>query len=573
MKIKKLVSALAAISMLPISAFAANTINVGTVDLVNKKVTVSGVLESEKTEDVMIIVAKPNVNLANIASDTDKIIYQKETEAKDGVFSFEVPLGTLADETGDYAVYIKAESGNTEVRSFSYATVTAQQAAVTAISGQDAAEIEANLDDYIDIFGLDNLEAYDGATKSEIAKKLDDTVTSSTTPEKVQEIITESAILSCYNNSKEEYIVDASNNIKNDELIGLTALGTGTSFYSVYNSTLSVDGQEAIIDSLQGQGFTSYSDIKAAFMESVLLNGIANGKEFGAGHISELLTAANAAALGNVNLTNAINTYLANSAVQNQANSNLLNAAKATGFADLDALATGITTAVTAALGSAGGTVTTVITGNNNSTSGAVGPGASSAADSSSAGSAAESTSQGNGTFSDIASNHWANSDIMALYREGVVSGYPDGTYRPNGLITREQAVKMLCEAFDVYGSGAAVSFSDVAEGAWYAHYVSAGVEKNIIKGINSSLFGVGRYITRQDLAVIIYRIAGEPEIEWSAEFSDFDTVSPYAKNAVLYLNWLGILSGYPDGTIRPLKNVTRAEAAKIINGCIKEGI
>ena len=82
--------------------------------------------------------------------------------------------------------------------------------------------------------------------------------------------------------------------------------------------------------------------------------------------------------------------------------------------------------------------------------------------------------------------------------------------------------------------------------------------------GRNAKIFGIGDNVTRQDMAVIIFRAAQLKASEKTADFSDFEKISDYAKEAVGALCSAGIINGTGDNCFSPLETVTRAQAAKI---------
>ena len=110
---------------------------------------------------------------------------------------------------------------------------------------------------------------------------------------------------------------------------------------------------------------------------------------------------------------------------------------------------------------------------------------------------------------------------------------------------------------------------SDIDNDAWYAPYIYTALEGNITKGINSNEFGVGRPVTRQDAAVLIWRAENEPIVEDEDVFSDESEISEYAVNAVRWMKKEGLISGYSDNTFKPQKAITRAETAQILNSFI----
>ena len=128
----------------------------------------------------------------------------------------------------------------------------------------------------------------------------------------------------------------------------------------------------------------------------------------------------------------------------------------------------------------------------------------------------------------------------------------------------------MMVLAFSVYDENAVSRFDDVASGAWYASYVASGVNAGIISGVTDALFAVGEPITRQDIAVIAARAKKAQISDGETGFSDDGDIADYARGAVKYMKDNGYISGYEDGSFRPRRGCTRAEAAKIIYDLIK---
>ncbi len=584
MKIKKLLSAIIAAAILPVTVFAAsasNTVSVKEINLETNKIVIEGTLESSKAEDVLLIVS--GKALANISGNADVSCQERKKSEADGSFTFEF---VMAGNSGSYNVFVQAKSLATPMQtSFYFADTSEKDEIIRAVNEDAVATLASNLASYRAALGLNDFIPFGDADMLEVAEFLKGKAPfAAGAYSLVQEAAQEASILSCLNNSKaDSNFIDESKNFINADLIGLTSYETSNiadgnkNFYSLYKTLLSDTGKANVLSALKGKSLTSYADIRNAFAESVLANAILNTEDTGGGdHISNVLTSANAAELNALAyiltgeaksaLSTAISNYLANSANQSKINTELL---KLTSCNDASELASGIATAITNA-GSGGSTVVvnpTGTTGTQNSPGGVSGPSASTASDSNASSSNIEQE-----IFSDVPKTHWANEPIEALYRQGVVNGYPDGTYKPNGAIKREEAVKMLCVAFDSNNNYAEINFSDVSAGAWYVEYIKAGVGSGFVKGITTSRFGIGSNISRQDLAVMLYRIMGEPSVEGTLTFADADTVAGYARNAVIYMTDCGIFNGYPDNTIRANNPVSRAEAAKMIYNCIKGG-
>lgn len=169
--------------------------------------------------------------------------------------------------------------------------------------------------------------------------------------------------------------------------------------------------------------------------------------------------------------------------------------------------------------------------------------------------------------FSDLGEAAWAESSIKYLASKGVVSGKGDGKFYPNVTVTREEFVKIIVEAFDIYSNTAAVQFDDVASDRWSHGYIASAYRAGIITGISDSKFNPEGEMTRQDMAVIMYRVAKLVGLNLSDNgvlFADDADVAGYAKEAVGALYSAGIINGTGDDCYSPLETVTRAQAAKI---------
>ena len=177
--------------------------------------------------------------------------------------------------------------------------------------------------------------------------------------------------------------------------------------------------------------------------------------------------------------------------------------------------------------------------------------------------------------FSDLSEAAWAKEAILNLLDKKIISGYEDGTFLPNNLIKREEFTKIIVTAFDIADEGKDVSFSDVNKDEWYYPFIKKAYGAKIIKGISSESFGISSCVTRQDIAVMLSRVLEKYENNLAftktyTGFADESEISEYALNGIKKLYCLGVISGYEDGTVKPLENATRAEAAYIINSILK---
>ena len=177
---------------------------------------------------------------------------------------------------------------------------------------------------------------------------------------------------------------------------------------------------------------------------------------------------------------------------------------------------------------------------------------------------------KGEMNFTDLDSVSWAKDAIKYLYDNDIASGTSDTTFSPNDYLTREQFVKIICGAFNVPASSEAAAFKDVKKGQWYEPFVRDAFGAGLVGGVSSDAFGVGQKITRQDLAVIIFRAVGD-KIKATGKapaFTDKAEIDGYAAAAVTTLAKAGIING-SDGKFNPKSYCTRAEMAKIVYGVI----
>lgn len=175
--------------------------------------------------------------------------------------------------------------------------------------------------------------------------------------------------------------------------------------------------------------------------------------------------------------------------------------------------------------------------------------------------------------FNDLSNHSWAKDAILNLSKRGIVNGVEKDKFDPSGFVTREQFVKMAVLAMDIYNENGVAEFDDIAPGAWYGTYIASAKQKNLVNGISDVNFGVGRNITREDVAVIIYRMFEQKSIKLTKTKDDFDdmkNISDYAYAAVSALAGEGIINGVGNNKFSPKSNTTRAEAAVLINAFMK---
>ena len=174
--------------------------------------------------------------------------------------------------------------------------------------------------------------------------------------------------------------------------------------------------------------------------------------------------------------------------------------------------------------------------------------------------------------FSDLEDAAWAQLAIQALSARGIINGVDDTHFEPNRSVTREEFVKLLIGLLQLELPSGETPFDDVERDAWYAPYVAAAYQNGLVAGVSDTAFGTGDAITREDLAVLIYRAAQTRGIvlkqtQERAEFTDDAHIAAYAKDAVYALQQAGIINGMGGGAFAPRETATRAAAAKVVYG------
>ena len=167
---------------------------------------------------------------------------------------------------------------------------------------------------------------------------------------------------------------------------------------------------------------------------------------------------------------------------------------------------------------------------------------------------------------------HWAQATIEKWLNEGRVSGYPDGSYKPDNKVTRAEFVKMVNGIID-YSKVSDIKFNDVPESEWYYKDVRIAQSIGYISGYSLSEFGPNDYITREQAASILARVQYlKNNSAGTDKFSDNNSLSSWAVEAVGATSEAGFISGYVDGSFRPQKSLTRAEAITMLDNVLVNG-
>ncbi|MCS7463146.1 cadherin-like beta sandwich domain-containing protein [Paenibacillus doosanensis] len=168
--------------------------------------------------------------------------------------------------------------------------------------------------------------------------------------------------------------------------------------------------------------------------------------------------------------------------------------------------------------------------------------------------------------LSDIA-GHWAEGNIKQAVNRGIVSGYPDGTFKPNRTVTRAEFAVMLMNARKAQGEGAKLTFTDGAEiGDWAQKAVAQAVQAGVVQGYEDGSFRPNAEITRAEMAVMIAKAASlKIEADAAAGFADDQDIPAWSKGAVAAMKQQKLIEGRDGNVFGPAASATRAEAVTVL--------
>ncbi len=173
--------------------------------------------------------------------------------------------------------------------------------------------------------------------------------------------------------------------------------------------------------------------------------------------------------------------------------------------------------------------------------------------------------------FPDLESHLWAENSINFVYENGIMSGYEDGSFKPGGFLTRAEGTKIVCKSFLKSGYVVLESeYEDIKKSDWFYKNVVNAEYFSLFSKMYSGEFSANTKMTRQEFCTLAYRgylrkYGFMDTKKIGIDFFDSPEISSYAYEAVTKMQKAGILNGDGSGYFNPKENITRAEAAKII--------
>lgn len=171
-----------------------------------------------------------------------------------------------------------------------------------------------------------------------------------------------------------------------------------------------------------------------------------------------------------------------------------------------------------------------------------------------------------NNPFTDIAESSWYYEAVRYVSENGLMNGVSSTVFAPEANLSRAMLAQILYNKEGRPSIAANSTFTDVISGEWYNDAVTWAATNNIVGGYGNGLFGPNDNITREQLAVMLWRYAGEPATAIKElNFSDVNEASGYTLNALCWATENGIINGKGNNILDPKGCATRAQVAQML--------
>jgi len=175
--------------------------------------------------------------------------------------------------------------------------------------------------------------------------------------------------------------------------------------------------------------------------------------------------------------------------------------------------------------------------------------------------------------YEDLKAGAWYYPEIRKAVENGMFGGVTETKFAPSDNITRGMVVQVLYNMAGKPKAPGSHPFTDIKEDAWYRDAVAWASSKEIVTGITDTTFVPNKYLTRQELAAILWRYTGKMTVNADlSEYSDAGEISEFAKDAMVWANAKGLIQG-TDGKLLPTGTASRAETAIILQRAVDNGV
>ena len=174
--------------------------------------------------------------------------------------------------------------------------------------------------------------------------------------------------------------------------------------------------------------------------------------------------------------------------------------------------------------------------------------------------------------YTDVDAGAWYADAVSYVTDNGLMGGTSSTAFSPEDAMTRAMLATVLYRAADTPAVTGTDDFTDTADGTWYADAVLWASRQGLVTGYGDGTFGTDDPVSREQIAAILWRYAGSPQAQDAQAFSDESAISAYAADAVDWARANGIVNGKENNTFDPQGNATRAEVATILRNYLTMG-
>lgn len=168
--------------------------------------------------------------------------------------------------------------------------------------------------------------------------------------------------------------------------------------------------------------------------------------------------------------------------------------------------------------------------------------------------------------------NDWSTEAMTSAVDNGLFLGNDNKLIQPGKALTRAELAAFVTRAFGATAKADISHVTDVSPDDWFYEDVAKAYQMGAITGTSDTTFSPNAYITRQEVFLVLARALCLSGTDASAldRFTDKDDISDWARNAIIVMSQNGYVNGYPDGSFKPLANITRAELAQVFHNIFK---
>lgn len=169
--------------------------------------------------------------------------------------------------------------------------------------------------------------------------------------------------------------------------------------------------------------------------------------------------------------------------------------------------------------------------------------------------------------YTDVSADKWYYAGVRYVTNHGLFQGAAKDCFLPDATTDRAMLATVLHRLAGTPAATLATNLEDVGREQWYTSAVDWAVESGVMVGLGNGTFGVSQGVTREQIAVVLYRYAGGEKSSDSAlsAYSDVGQVSPWAQDGMAWANSCGLISGSSATLLEPGRTATRAELATIL--------